>query len=101
MAWPAHYETASMPVVVLSTSGANEGPKHTTRSGHRDRNSSPAVSRGPYSNDLVLCAGLFLVIVSRRSVIVVERDGRVIERHEVVGWLEGVRLTRKLRSRHK
>lgn len=42
----------------------------------------------------------FRMIVNRRSVIVVERDGQVIERHEVVGWLESVRLIRQLRSRY-
>lgn len=41
------------------------------------------------------------IVVDRRAVIVVERDGQVIERHEVVGRLEGVRLARQLRSRHR
>jgi hypothetical protein len=42
-----------------------------------------------------------LMVVDRRAVIVVERDSQVIERHEVVGRLEGVRLARQLRSRHR
>jgi hypothetical protein len=41
------------------------------------------------------------MVVDRQAVIVVARDGQVIERHQVVGRLEGVRLARQLRSRHR
>jgi len=43
---------------------------------------------------------LFRMSISRRLVIIVERDGHVIERREVVGWSESARLIRQLRSQH-
>ena len=44
---------------------------------------------------------LLWTVGNRRTVVVVARDGQVIERHQVVGRREGVRLARRLRLRHR
>ena len=44
---------------------------------------------------------LLRIVSGRRSAIVVERDGEIIERYEVAGWLESVRLIHHLRARYK